>query len=204
MATRTETTATTRRALLDAAGALLDIGGPGAVTLRAVGAWAGVTRSAPYRHFPDKEHLLTAVATAAWREVGDSLAELAADAQARPERSLRQALVAMVMIGRTRPHLYRLMFTTPAGDPAAAVRAAERAQDLFVQVVAALVGGDHARQYGGLLLTSAHGITGLEVSGHLAWDKWQATAEDFIDVLIGLIPPAPPRRSDADRGPAQP
>ncbi|HEX6345255.1 TetR/AcrR family transcriptional regulator [Umezawaea sp.] len=66
MVTRAESAATTRRALLDAAGALLDKGGTDAVTLREVGADAGVSRSAPYRHFADKESLLVAVATEAW------------------------------------------------------------------------------------------------------------------------------------------
>jgi hypothetical protein len=83
------------------------------------------------------------------------------------------------------------MFTTPVGDPTAAVRAAERTRDLFLEIVAGVVGPHQVRQYGGLLLTSAHGITGLELSGHLAWDKWNSTAEDLVDLLIGLLPRAP-------------
>ena len=189
--TRAETAAATRRALLDAAGSLLDMGGPEAVTLREVGARAGVSRSAPYRHFADKESLLTVLATDAWSGVGDALQILASRPGTPPAQTLRRALVSLVTIGRSRPHLYRLMFTTPAGDPAAAVRAAERAQDLFLDIVTTVVGPRHARQYGGLLLTSAHGITGLELSGHLAWDKWHSTAEDLIDLLISRLPQAP-------------
>ncbi len=45
MATRTEAAAATRRALVRAASELLDEGGPDAVTLRAVGARAGVSRT---------------------------------------------------------------------------------------------------------------------------------------------------------------
>ena len=200
MVTRIESAAATRQALLSAAGVLLDAGGPSAVTLREVGALAGVTRSAPYRHFADKENLLTAVATAAWRDVGDSLEQLAADS-AGPQQSLRVALLAMVGIGRVRPHLYRLMFTTPTSDPTAAVRAAGHAQDLFLDIVAGVVGADDARQYGGLLMTSAHGITGLEISGHLVWDKWQSTAEGLVDLLIGLIPKTPDPGPRAARAP---
>ena len=188
MVTRAESAAVTRRALLDAAGTLLDAGGPTAVTLRDVGAMAGVTRSAPYRHFADKESLLTAVATAAWRDFGDGLEQLTLDVRSTPQQSLRAALIALVRIGRTRPHLYRLLFTTPTSDPAAAVRAAERAQDLFLTLVERVVGARHARQYGGLLMASAHGVTGLEISGHLVWDKWQASAEDLVDLLLQLIP----------------
>src|ERR1700754_5351424 len=95
VATRSETAAMTRQALLDAAGALLDTGGPDAVTLREVGALAGVSRSAPYRHFANKETLLTAVATNAMNQLGDTLERLAA-AEDPPAQSLRAALLSLV------------------------------------------------------------------------------------------------------------
>jgi AcrR family transcriptional regulator len=191
MARRSETAAATRRSLLDAAGTLLDIGGVDAVTLREVGARAGVSRSAAYRHFADKQALLNVLATNALSELGDALEILAASDP--PEQSLRSALVSLLTIGRTRPHLYRLMFTTPAGDPTAAVRAAGRTWDLFLDIVGRIVGPQRARHYGALLLTSVHGITSLESSGHLVWDKWQTTAEQLIDTVIGLLPAAPGR-----------
>jgi AcrR family transcriptional regulator len=187
VATRSETAAMTRRALLDAAGALLDTGGPDAVTLREVGARTGVSRSAPYRHFANKETLLTALATNAMNQLGDTLERLAIGDDP-PEQSLRAALLALVAIGRARPHLYRLMFITPAGDPTAAVRAAERTQDLFLDLVGRIVGRQRARHYGALLLTTAHGATSFELSGHFVWDKWQTNAEQLIDTMIALLP----------------
>jgi AcrR family transcriptional regulator len=190
MTRRSETAAATRRSLLDAAGALLDIGGVDAVTLREVGARAGVSRSAAYRHFADKEALLTVLATNALSELGDTL-EILAASDDPPEQSLRSALVSLITIGRTRPYLYRLMFTTPSGDPTAAVRAAGRTWDLFLDIVGRIVGQQRARHYGALLLTSVHGITSLELSGHFVWDKWQTTAEQLIDTVISLLPAAP-------------
>src|ERR1700734_3952886 len=112
MARRSETAAATRRSLLDAAGALLDIGGVEAVTLREVGARSGVSRSAAYRHFADKESLLTVLATNAMSDLGDAL-EVLASSQDSPEKCLRSALLSLITIGHTRPHLYRVMFTTP-------------------------------------------------------------------------------------------
>ncbi|HEY5221745.1 MAG TPA: TetR/AcrR family transcriptional regulator [Microbacteriaceae bacterium] len=190
MTTRAETAAATRVALIDAARVLLDLGGPDAVTLREVGARAGVSRSAPYRHFRDKESLLTLLATESWDAVGDSVQNLAADPTLAPADALRGALLALVSVGRSHPHLYRLMFTTPSGDPTAVVRAAGRTQDLFLSIVARVVGKKASLRYGALLLTSAHGIIGLELSGHLVWDKWHATAEELIDELIALLPTA--------------
>jgi AcrR family transcriptional regulator len=189
--TRSEAAAMTRQSLLDAAGALLDAGGPDAVTLREVGALAGVSRSAPYRHFANKETLLTALATNAMNELGDALDRLAAGGDP-PEQSLRAALLSLVAIGRARPHVYRLMFTTPAGDPTAAARAAERTQDLFLDLVGRIVGRRRARHYGALLLTTAHGATSFELSGHFVWDKWQTNAEQLIDSMIALLPAKKP------------
>jgi AcrR family transcriptional regulator len=187
VATRSETAAATRQSLLEAAGALLDAGGPEAVTLREVGARTGVSRSAPYRHFADKEALLTVLATNAVGRLGDTLEGLA-NSDDPPERALRAALLSLISIGRARPHLYRLMFTTPTSDPTAAVRAAERTWDLFLDIVGRVVGPEQARRYGALLLTNAHGIAGLESSGHLVWDKWHITAEELIEMIVSLLP----------------
>jgi AcrR family transcriptional regulator len=190
VARRSETAAATRRSLLDAAGVLLDIGGVDAVTLREVGARAGVSRSAAYRHFADKDDLLTVLATNAMIELGDALEILAASPALAdaPDQCLRAALLSLLTIGRTRPHLYRLMFTNPTGDPAAAVRAAGRTWDLYLNIVGRNVGPQRARHYGALLLTSVHGIVSFESSGHLVWDKWQTTAEQLIDTVVGMLP----------------
>jgi AcrR family transcriptional regulator len=190
VATRSETAAGTRRSLLEAAGALLDAGGPEAVTLREVGARTGVSRSAPYRHFADKDALLTVLATNAVAQLGDVLEGLA-HSDDPPERSLRAALLSLISIGRTRPHLYRLMFMTPTGDPTAAVRAAERTWGLFIDIVGHVVGPEQAGRYGALLLTNAHGIASMESSGHLVWDKWRTTADELIDMVVSLLPTAP-------------
>jgi AcrR family transcriptional regulator len=190
VATRSETAAATRQSLLDAAGALLDAGGREAVTLREVGARTGVSRSAPYRHFADKEALLTVLATNAVSRLGDTLERLA-NSDDPPEQTLRAALLALTSIGRTRPHLYRLMFTTPTGDPTAAVLAANRTWDLFLGIVGRVVGPEQAGQYGALLLTNAHGIASFESSGHLVWDKWQITADELIEMIVSLLPAAP-------------
>jgi len=187
--TRSESAAATRRSLVEAAGVLLDLGGVEAVTLREVGARSGVSRSAAYRHFADKESLLAELANNALTELGDALEVLAASDES-PEASLRSALLSLITIGRTRPHLYRLMFTPPAGDPTAAIRVAERAQDLFLNMVGRVTGPQRASRYGALLLTSAHGITGLDLSGHMDLDKWHTNAEELVDTLISVLPKA--------------
>ncbi len=187
--TRAESAAATRRSLVEAAGVLLDLGGVEAVTLREVGARSGVSRSAAYRHFADKESLLAELATNALRDLGDALEALAASEDS-PEECLRSALLSLIAIGRTRPHLYRLMFTPPAGDPTAAMRVAERTQGLFLDMVGRITGSRQAPRYAALILTSAHGITGLDLSGHMDLDKWHTSAEELVDTLISVLPRA--------------
>src|SRR5262249_59462689 len=135
MTSRVESAAKTRRALLDAAADLLDAGGPEAVTLREVGARAGVSRNAPYRHFADKEGLLTAVAVESWDRLADALKAIGATDSA-PSTRLRQALMTFVELGRKRPHLYQLMFVIPETDPSARPRAGPPAHSKLLSIEA--------------------------------------------------------------------
>lgn len=184
---RAESAAATRRALLDDAAELLDAGGPDAVTLREVGARAGVSRGAPYRHFADKESLLTAVAAESWQRIGDQMHALQSDSRRTPVERLRAALLVLITVSRQQPYLYQLMFTTPAGDPAAVVRAAQRCCDEFLAIVAGAFGELNAERYSAILLTGAHGAAGLELSGLLSTDKWHTTAGELIDSLVAMV-----------------
>jgi AcrR family transcriptional regulator len=184
---RIESAAATRRALLDDAAALLDSGGPAAVTLREVGARAGVSRGAPYRHFADKESLLTAVAAEGWERIGDRMHALRTDSRLAPVDRLRAALLVVITVSSEQPYLYQLMFSPPTGDPAAVVRAAQRMCDEFLAIVAAVVGEQNAQRYTAILLTGAHGAAGLESSGLLRTDKWHTTAEQLIDTLVATV-----------------
>jgi hypothetical protein len=79
------------------------------------------------------------------------------------------------------------MFSTPAGDPAAVVRAAQRSCDEFLAIVAEVVGEQSAQRYAAILLTGAHGAAGLELSGLLHTDKWHTTAEELIGSLLATV-----------------
>lgn len=184
--TRTEAAAATRCALVRAASELLDEGGPHAVTLRAVGARAGVTRGAPYGHFEDKEHLLTQLAINAWNSMADEVEQLRAAADATPSERLERAVLTFIEIGRRQPHLYALMFSTPAGDPES-LEASSRLQGEFLTVIAAVVGEADALRYCALLMSCAHGIAGMELSGLLAKETWKVDAEKLVGMLIHAI-----------------
>src|ERR1700736_95146 len=63
-----------RAACLSAALELLEEEGASALSLRAVARRAGVAHSAPYRHYADRDALVSAVAAVGYRELAQSLA----------------------------------------------------------------------------------------------------------------------------------
>lgn len=98
-----------RSALVRAALELLEEGGEPALSLRATARRAGVSASAPYRHYPDREALVSAVAAVGYAELAQRLAA-AHPAPSTPEQ-LADVAVAYVEFALDRPALFRAMFT---------------------------------------------------------------------------------------------
>lgn len=100
---------------------LLEEGEAAELSLRAVARRAGVSPSAPYRHFTVRDDLLSAVAAVGYRELGEALV------RAHPAPSsaddLADIAVAYVQFALTRPGLFRVMFGGPC-DPSAPDRVA--------------------------------------------------------------------------------
>lgn len=96
-----------RAALLDAADALLDQGGDGAVSLREAARMAGVSPTAAYRHFADKEALLAALALRGFEAFGASMAAAVARGDVSPHVARGRAYLLFAL---ARPGRFRLMF----------------------------------------------------------------------------------------------
>src|SRR5580658_3562304 len=87
-----------REAMVEAAVALIDEVGPYAVTVRAAARRAGVSPGAPFRHFPTRTALMTAVAEDAMRRFQAAVgAAVAAAADLGPREKL--AAVARAYLG---------------------------------------------------------------------------------------------------------
>jgi len=183
MTSRAQSAAQTRRALLDAAATLLEVGGPAAVTLRAVGEHAGVSRGAPYGHFTGKSHLLAELAAELWLNTSRGLAELSTS-DADPLARLREAMRGIVRLGIEHRPTYELMFVVPDEHHELVSSAAEGAQDIFIELVAGVVGATESRRVAALLMAGAHGIAGMAASGHLRIEKWGVEAPELIDDLV--------------------
>jgi AcrR family transcriptional regulator len=100
-----------RSALVRAALELLEASGGSALSLRAVARRAGVSPAAPYRHYADREALVSAVAAVGYRELAGRLAR-AHPSPSTPEQ-LASVAVAYVQFALERPALFRIMFGEP-------------------------------------------------------------------------------------------
>ena len=100
-----------RAALVSAALELLEEGGATEFSLRAAARRAGVAPSAPYRHYADRDALLSAVAAVGYRELAEHLAT-AHPSPSTPD-DLAAVAVAYVRFALQRPALFRVMFGEP-------------------------------------------------------------------------------------------
>jgi len=116
-----------RRALIEAALALVTEEQDWSFSLRNVARRAGVSHNAPYNHFADKAALLAAVAAEGFEALRARLLSATAGTEA-PGAALGAAALGYVSRGVENPALYRLMFgpalATPFGDRPAEARSA--------------------------------------------------------------------------------
>jgi AcrR family transcriptional regulator len=167
-----------RVACLLAARELLEQDGGAGLSLRAVARRAGVSPTAPYRHFPSRETLVSAVAAEGYRELAGCLA----DAHPAPltPADLATVAVAYVQFALAHPALFRVMFSEPC-DPRDNERVAATA------VISAYVDGLVRRAFSdtgadvGALSTAVwalvHGLAFLHLDGRLDASAQEAVAD---------------------------
>lgn len=181
---------TTRDRLIDGAAALLDEGGPAAVTLREVGRRAGVSHNAPYKHFEDKRDLLAMIAAGELRVLAARLTEAAAGETGAAR--IGAALRAYVGWAIAAPERFRLVFGAWTGSHAELEGAAEAAVVAITEVVTTAQTEDDAlpgdtERLVALLRSTAHGLVDLDLSGHLRKRPGAPGPDDLIDELITLV-----------------
>jgi AcrR family transcriptional regulator len=85
------------------------------ISLRGLAEAAGVSKTAPYRHFADKKELLITLAAEGFRRFADLLEGAVADlppaAPSDPLAGIRALSKAYVDFAQSQPALYRLMFS---------------------------------------------------------------------------------------------
>jgi AcrR family transcriptional regulator len=128
-----------RRALLEAARAILQESGASSLSLRGIARRAGVSHMAPYHHFDGRAELVAAVAADGF----DLLAAAMRDAMERAAgedalERLRACGVAYVVFAVRNPELFRLMFGRELADSSAHPELRQAARAAYGTFAAAL------------------------------------------------------------------
>ena len=181
----------TKDQLVTVAAALLDGGGVGAVTLRAVGGMAGVSYNAPYRHFRSRSALLAAVAERDFHHLlrAFELARAEPDAGA----ALRDAAGALIDYAERHPARYRLLFSDPELEAELVLREAAAAPfQAFAAIVARcqqeqlLPSGDPIA-ITGLIYAALHGSIDLRLGGRGGDAKGLGSVRTTVELLFELL-----------------
>jgi AcrR family transcriptional regulator len=177
-----------RRALVDAALALVTEEQDWGFSLREVARRAGVSHNAPYNHFADKRDLLAAVATSGFEALRAHLAAAVADAPS-PEAALLAIGTTYVRFGLGNPAHYRLMFgptltTGEGGLPPAVAEAAAGAKAVLCGAI------EHGAQTGRFAVSPASQAE-LDLAALSAWSLVHGLTMLAIDGLANTGTPSP-------------
>ncbi|MGY1577186.1 TetR/AcrR family transcriptional regulator [Streptomyces sp. MN13] len=180
-----------RAACLRAARELLEEDGSAGLSLRAVARRAGVSPTAPYRHYADRESLVSAVAAEGYRELAAHLAA-AHPAPSTPD-DLAAVAVAYVQFAIEHPALFRAMFAEPC-DPTSAERVAATAVITeYVQGIVrdAFPGADDAGALATTVWALVHGLAFLHLDGKLDSSTPEVVADQVrasVHALFSVVP----------------
>jgi AcrR family transcriptional regulator len=163
-----------RQAILQEAGKILEKGGLGALSLREVARRAGVSHNAPYRHFPDRESLLRALAAQGFELLGDAL-------QRRPRREMGEAYVEFAL---AHPERFRLMY----GGAVKLEHRDRRAYEGLLKSFADL--GDDAQYAAAAAWALVHGLSHLLLDGHFEGRE----RKQFVREVLSTVRFSAPRK----------
>jgi len=184
---------------------LARVGGPGAVSLREVQRRAGVSNSAAYRHYADRQALLTAIAEYASAQMARTMELAIGDAGRRAQGAadtararLRATGWAYLDFARREPGLFRIAFLPELAfgnnaDPPAPARGPgglgpfQLLAGCIDELVAAGVMDPADRDYTDIAAWSAvHGLATLLLDGPLA-QLDPAAQHRAIDRLLDIV-----------------
>ena len=185
-----------RAALLTTAMRMLESGET--FSLRAIARNAGVSPTAPYRHFPDRDALEAALAVqgfsdlkhdlTAGRDLPTSIADLA------------EFGVTYVDFAMRRPALFRLMFGNPCDDSDdERVKAADAVHELLGQALANVAPESDTTALACAGWSLAHGLAFLHLDGKLSADSPEDVADRVRSAFLAITTvqgkPKKPRRT---------
>jgi AcrR family transcriptional regulator len=173
-------------ACLSAALELLEEGGATALSLRAVARRAGVSPAAPYRHYADREALVSAVAAVGYRELAERLA--AAHPAPSTHAQLASVGVAYVEFALEQPALFRMMFSEPCDRDNEERVAATAAVSLYLrEIVARCFPRADPEALAPAIWALVHGLAFLHLDGKLDASTPAVVADRVTAAIDGVL-----------------
>lgn len=187
-----------REQLVAATVTLLDREGDASkVSVRAIARMAGVSPTALYLHFPDRDALVSAAVDRGFTAFNTAILTAAAG-RTEPRARVRAMGLAYLDFAARQPAMYAVLFSTrrpagrpasvPAGDPARVER--DEALDGLITVVAEAAPGvdrGEARDLALTLWAGLHGYAALRARTKVrAWPEAAPYADRLLDALLGV------------------
>ena len=190
----------TKERILDAAMGLLDAGGPGAVTLRAVGNAAGISQSAPYRHYQDKQALLEAMVRANLDQINAALSRARHEATS-PFEALELVVNQYFEFALRFPVRYRFLFEVSREDSVLGAEARQAFEAVTGLVKAAEEAGElkvdeEPSQIAALIFGAVFGMADLAQFGLAPVPDRMGTGENLAPLLLSLLRREPARTNN--------
>ncbi len=100
-----------KNALIQAGVEILAKDGVSGLSLRKVALKAGVSHSAPYAHFVDKQALIAAISTEGFRQLYERVSAVAKEYESKPSKQLEEVAWAYVQFAVDDPDRFKVMFS---------------------------------------------------------------------------------------------
>lgn len=150
----------------------IEANGTEALSLRAIAREAGVSATAPYRHFPSKSGLLAGIATQGFIELETVMSERIAEQKDIDERFIAMGL-AYINFAVDNPVPYKLMFGSVLADFSEFESLQVAAQESYAQLLDELRRLINERslditplELGGVVWSGVHGMASLMINNN--------------------------------------
>jgi AcrR family transcriptional regulator len=165
-----------KNALIQAGIGILSEQGLHALSLRKVAQRAGVSHSAPYAHFADKQALIAAISTEGYRQLYECLAVAVAQYRHDPQRQLIEASWAYIQFALREPAHFKITLSSVVDkeqEYPAFLAMTHQAFGLLLEVTqacqqAGILKPGPSEQMAVSVWSTVHGLTSLILEGQLS------------------------------------
>ena len=165
-----------KNALIQAGIEVLAKEGVSGLSLRKVASRAGVSHSAPYSHFKDKQSLIAAITTESFRQLYEELREAIAPFSSDPKKQLTAGALAYAQFALEHTDMFKIMFSgvlEKEKDYPAYVEATRQTFGQVVQVIQACQDAGVLRPAPPEVMAvsvwgQVHGIVSLALEGQIS------------------------------------